>query len=193
MRRIINIIIGAAVVLGSCSEPVTRPAVPVPVSIEQTGYVHTTQELESDSIPDSVYLLVNLRALSVKGMDCDFRDSLLHCWALSAIPARIGNLTKLESLSLPVNAISSIPRELGELQNLKSIDLSDNGSLSDIGSIVKIKGLVSLGLNGCQISRLPENIGELKSLQELGLVGNPIGAAERERIRKALRGCRVLF
>lgn len=181
------ILFGVALAFGGCKgKPLRQPNM-------QTGYVHTTEELQSDSIPDSVYRLVNLRALSIKGMDCDYGDSLLHCWALSVIPAKIGNLTKLESLSLPVNAISSIPPELGDLQNLKSIDLSDNASLSDIGSIVKIKGLTSLGLYGCHISRLPENIGELKNLKQLGLVGNPIGGAERERIRMALPGCRVLF
>jgi hypothetical protein len=155
------ILFGVAVAFGGCEGRPFREA------NMQTGYVITMEELGAPFIPDTVFSLANLRLLSVKGMDCGYGQSPMPCRELYAIPAKIGNLTKLESLSLPVNAISSIPPELGELQNLKAIDLSDNSLLSDIG--------------------------ELKRLKQLGLVGNPIGGAERERIRKALPGCRVLF
>src|SRR5258705_5692559 len=82
-----------------------------------TTYSTTTQQLKSNSIPDSVFEMTSLRHLTIIGMDCDYGDHT-HCWGITEIPIEIKNLKKLTTLSLNVNAIRTIPIELSELKNL---------------------------------------------------------------------------
>jgi Leucine-rich repeat (LRR) protein len=158
-----------------------------------------TEKLKSNHIPDSIFNLINLKYLSIQGMDCDYRvlddkgSDITKCWMIIEIPSQIKKLKKLESLHLNVNAISEIPIELSELKNLKSLDLTDNSGLSNIDNVVKLEKLETLSLNGCGISKLPDNIGQLKKLKSLGLAGNNISSKEKERIKKALPNCEIYY
>lgn len=163
------------------------------------SYNSSTEKLKSNHIPDSVFLMTNLKYLSIQGMDCDYRMSdkdgndITQCWMLTEIPHQIINLKKLEKIQLNVNAIRAIPIELADLKSLKSLDLTDNSNLSDIENIIRLENLESLGLNGCYLTRLPTNIGQLKKLKSLGLAGNNIDEQEKARIKKALPDCEIYF
>ncbi|MDP4264164.1 MAG: hypothetical protein Q8941_16670 [Bacteroidota bacterium] len=156
-----------------------------------TAYNISTKQLKGDRIPDSVFWMINLRHLSVTGMDCD--NGKPNCWMIKEIPKEIKNLRKLKTLRLTLNAISAIPNELAELKSLNLVDLTDNGGLTNIDNIAKIQSLEYLYLYGCGLTKLPGNIGSLKKLKELGLVGNNLDKAEQARIRKALPNCNVKF
>lgn len=163
-----------------------------------TFYSATTKQLKSNKIPDSVFNITSLRMLSIQGDDCDRRiidangKDVTQCWMINEIPSQIKNLKNLATLRITLNAITVLPKEISELKNLKLIDLIDGGLLN-VDAVIQITGLEYLYLYGCQIEKMPENIGNLKNLKELGLAGNHIEASERERIRKALPNCRIIF
>ena len=158
---------------------------------KDTVFAASTRDLKSNVIPDSVFLMQNLKILSITGMDCDHGPN--NCWAIRELPSKIGELIHLEELDLRVNAIQTIPEEIGKLVHLRRLDLSDNVTPSDIKNITRIRSLEYLDLNGCELQKLPDRIVDLKQLKELNAVGNNFSPDERERIRKALPGCKLLF
>jgi len=205
-RTMINsLIIGAVFLIVNCSSITTnnlgnQTGLVKPINVDTiTVFYSSTEQLKSGYIPDSVFQMINLRHLSIQGMDCDYRktdengNDITECWMINEIPSQIKNLKHLETLQLNVNAISKISIELTELKNLKSLVLDDNTGLSDIDNVVKIKNLEILSLNGCNISKLPDNIGQLKKLKSLGFAGNSISEAEKVRIKKALPNCAIYF
>lgn len=157
-----------------------------------TVYTTTTTALKSTEIPSSVFMLINLRYLSIQGMECDYGDTT-NCWMIHEIPKAVANLTHLESLRLPLNAIQKVPNEICVLQHLKVLDLTDNPSLSNIDNVVLLTNLEKLYLFGCGLQRLPVDIDKLEKLKYLGLTGNFIDSAELSRIKQALPTCTVIF
>jgi hypothetical protein len=162
-----------------------------------TTYTTSTQQLKSNRIPDSVFLLTELRHLSINGMDCDYGDRT-NCWVIQEIPGDIKNLRNLTTLSLTLNAITTMPSELAGLDNLTLIDLTDNAGLTNIDNLTKLPNLKYLYLKylylyGCGLTKLPGNIGDLKNLKELGLAGNHLDKAEQTRIKKVLPNCVITF
>ena len=89
---------------------------------------------------------------------------------LTSLPAEIGRLTNLMTLSLGENRLTSLPAEIGRLTNLKLLDLSNN-----------------------QLTSLPAEIGQLTNLTMLGLRHNKISNSEREKIKHLLPKCRIVF
>ena len=157
-----------------------------------TTYSTSTRQLKSNKIPDSVFQMIDLRHLSINGMDCDNGDTT-NCWRIKEIPIEIKNLVKLTTLRLPVNAVSTIPAGLTELKNVRLIDLTDNAGLNNVDNLTRLQSLEYLYLYGCGLTKLPDKLGDLKNLKELGLVGNNLDNTERTRIRKALPNCIIRF
>ena len=90
---------------------------------------------------------------------------------LPALPVSLGGLTKLYYLNADRNQLTAIPAPLGKMSTLKWLRLNDN-----------------------RIPALPNDLSGLAmGLQRLYLRGNPIPDAEKERIRKALPNCQVIF
>jgi hypothetical protein len=174
----------------SCSQTQTKNT--YNTQNKDTTYSTTTQQLKSNTIPDSVFNLTGLKHLTITGMDCDYGDKT-HCWGITEIPLAIRNLKHLTTLRLNVNAIRKVPIELTELKDLKTLDLSDNVTLSAGDNVEKITSLEYLSLDGCNLVKLPNEIGNLKNLKQLGLVGNHIDQQEQIRIRRALPNCNVRF
>ena len=164
-----------------------------------TVYSSTTRELESNTMPDKIFRMTNLRKLSITGMDCDYGvtedngNDITKCWAIGEIPSRVQNLKHLETLILRVNNIQHLPKEINALKNLKILDLTDNPTLSNVDNIVGLENLEELVLFGCHLTKLPDNIGRLKKLKYLGLTENNIDSQEKERIKKALPACDIRF
>lgn len=160
--------------------------------VGDTAYATQTSILKSGHIPDSVFLHTGLVTLSVTGMDCDYGDHE-HCWMLGEIPPAIGKLVNLRHLSLTIHAFTGLPAEMASLIRLEVLDLTDNVPLTDVTVVSRLTSLHTLHLYGCSINKLPNDIGRLQHLRELGLTGNPIPAAELNRIQKALPACRIVF
>jgi len=157
-----------------------------------TVYVTSTYKLRSRDIPEKVFQMINLKQLSIQGMDCDYGDTTT-CWMIQEIPKQISNLKKLEILQLNVNAIRTVPKEIGDLKNLKTLDLTDNSALSDIEVVTNLTNLETLALFGCGFTKLPTDIEQLKKLKYLGLTGNNIDNVELDRIKKALPTCNIIY
>jgi plastocyanin len=91
------------------------------------------------------------------------------------IPAEIGNLTKLVSLSLALNELSgSIPPELGNLANLEQLELPDNritGLIpAELGNLTR---LTDLELDDNDLAGpIPGELGNLTGLTNLELDDN---------------------
>lgn len=162
------------------------------VNISDTEYITTTRALKSNKIPDSVFEMKHLKYLYISGMDCDYGDNT-HCWSISEVPEKIGQLTELETLSLIVNSISSLPVSVSKLSKLRMLDLTDNLNLEQVDFITSLPQLESLSLFGCRIKKLPANISVLKNLKQLGLTGNPIQPEEINRLKRELPHCKIVF
>lgn len=162
-----------------------------------TVYSISTNKTQSNTIPESVFEMANLKRLTVIGMDCDGlrvnEQGDTTCWAIKQIPKNIDKLMNLEVLELRVNSIQSVPKEIMNLKNLKILDLTDNPGLINIDNVVWLENLEDLVLFGCDLHKLPPDIGRLKKLKYLGLTGNNIDSAELKRIRKALPTCDIKF
>lgn len=125
-------------------------------------------------------------------MDCDYGDHQ-HCWGIKEIPPAIKNLYALTRLFLTINAIHALPVELASLKQLKILDLTDNAGLTSYEILTELTTLEVLNLYGCGLTHLPSAIGNLVHLKELGVAGNYFDEKEKERIRKALPHCRIIF
>jgi Leucine-rich repeat (LRR) protein len=163
-------------------------------------YITSTQELQSNKIPDSVFQMKMLKTLMVFGSDCDYGgphdDNKPHdgikCWMINEIPLKIANLVLLDTLRLTLGAFGKFPYEVANLKNLRFLDLTDT-FMSDINNLMTLKNLNQLWLYGCGLSKLPDNIGNLSNLKFIGLVGNNLDISEVNRIRKALPNCKVYY
>ena len=122
-------------------------------------------------IPDSVFLLTNLRELDLgAGWFAILPDGseirMENQNSITTVSAKIGNLRNLEYLDLSSNDITILPKEFVKLQSLSTLGLSGNVKL-DLESTIKI-------LKG------------LPKLRKLVLTGIPGVAEQREKIRNEL-------
>ena len=98
----------------------------------------------------------------------------LSCLGLEELPPEIGQLTRLEWLSLYGNQLTALPREIGQLTRLKELYLSGNQLTAlprEIGQLTRLEGL---SLYGNQLTALPREIGQLTRLEWLSLYGNQL-------------------
>ena len=98
---------------------------------------------------------------------------------ITAIPAQISSLKKLEAINLARCNISSLPKELGELSVLTGLNLADNGNLGNApqdeafpAELGKMGSLQVLALSYCGLRAVPAFVGELQSLERLDLSYN---------------------
>ena len=119
--------------------------------------------------PEFICSLTKLRRLSVS-----------YHSHITAIPAKISSLQKLEDLDLRNCLFSSLPKELGELSGLTRLDLAQNW---DVGSTLpadeafpaelgRMKALRELFLSFCDLRAVPAFVGALESLAILDLSDN---------------------
>ncbi len=83
---------------------------------------------------------------------------------MKAVPASIGDLTKLTTLSLESISLEEIPIEIGNLKELQILDLSGN-SLTEIpNEIGEFTKLQMLDLSNNLLKSIPDEIGNLTEL-----------------------------
>ena len=83
-----------------------------------------------------------------------------------AIPEFVGNLTKLETLSLSGNHISLIPESVfAKLKNLTSLTLCNNRLQKFPVEICMLQKLDAVDFSGNKIDILPENLGGLQAIE----------------------------
>jgi hypothetical protein len=136
--------------------------------------------------PESICALTELRRLNLEG---HFR--------ITAIPAKISSLKRLETIQLRYCRLFSLPKELGELPGLTKLDLSFNRSLGNAppsesipAALGKLKSLRVLNLRCCGLRSLPAFIGELRSLEMLDLSFNDFQIDDT--IDVLIKGCPLL-
>ena len=93
---------------------------------------------------------------------------------LTSLPAEIGQLTSLEVLYLSDNQLTSLPAEIGQLTSLKLLWLCRNQLTSVPAEIGQLTSLTVLDLDDNQLTSVPAEIGQLTSLEELDLEANQL-------------------
>ena len=144
-------------------------------SLEELGLFTAPREgsdtgLGLPRFPESFCALTELRCLEMFGHD-----------RMTAIPAQISSLKKLETVNLGRCDISSLPKELGELTGLTKLDLTLNENLGNApqdeaspAEPRKMKSLRHLRLGRCGLRTVPAFVGGLQSLEVLALFFNDV-------------------
>ncbi|UOB19143.1 leucine-rich repeat domain-containing protein [Abyssalbus ytuae] len=101
-------------------------------------------------------------------------------YGLVTLPAEIGQLTSLETLSLYSNQLTSIPAEIGQLTSLKGLYLGNNQLTSIPAGIGQLTNLEFLFLHNNQLTSIPAEIGQLTSLVRLYLSNNQLTSIPAE-------------
>lgn len=96
------------------------------------------------------------------------------CSMSVAVPASIGKLQNLRVLRLygAIESGKSLPATIGNLSNLEVLDLGRNGLTTVSPSVAKLSNLKTLRLEYNALKAAPAFVGELKNLQELSLDAN---------------------
>ncbi len=101
----------------------------------------------------------------------------LHCFLLlEIVPEDLGNLTKLETLSLQGNRLTSIPPSvIPKLKNLTSLSLNNNKLRNFPVEICQLAKLDAVDLSSNLIEIVPDSVDSLKVI-ELNLNKNRLAA-----------------
>jgi len=94
---------------------------------------------------------------------------------LAALPAEIGELTRLEVLQVSCNALRTLPPEIGQLSNLRTIFASSNQLVTLPCEIGQLSNLESLYLGGNRLNgpdSFPPEFSHLANLRLLSLDNN---------------------
>ncbi len=93
---------------------------------------------------------------------------------ITGLPAQIGQLTDLVSLTLNNNNLSSLPNGIGSLSALEYLNLNYNPITALPGTIGQLTQLVSLSVYDNQLTTLPASVGQMSNLENLFLYRNPL-------------------
>lgn len=138
-----------------------------------------------DKIPAGIYLLKNLRELSIDhtGDLCNLSNSLSNLANLKYlrvngniqnIPEDIGFLSKLENIYLYKTQIQEIPLSVGKLEGLKSLSIK-NAPISVIpDEITRCDSMNDITISETNLTSIPQDIGKMKNLLELSLPSNKL-------------------
>ena len=176
-------------------ESYVEPLVQLAGSLEElelgTAFPHDPENFDGEEVwlprfPESFFGLKKLRRLALVGHPL-----------ITAIPAEISSLKKLEDLRLSFCDLSSLPKELGKLSGLTLLDLSWNAELGRAlpahetfpAELGNLKSLRVLDLSGCELRTVPAFVGELESLESLNLSFDGINTQIDAQLDFLARGC----
>ncbi|MBA0689336.1 hypothetical protein Goari_007068 [Gossypium aridum] len=127
-------------------------------------------------------------------------------WLLTVLLLSVGELVKLEKLSISGNMLMSLPNTIGSLRNLSLLNVSNNklkylpesigicSSLEELqandnlieelpASVCNLVQLKSLSLNNNKVNQIPPNIlKDCKALQNFSLHDNPISMSQFQQM-----------
>ena len=95
---------------------------------------------------------------------------------LTALPESLGQLARLERLSLHSNQLTALPESLGQLAQLQTLYLHNNQLTALPESLGQLTKLERLNLDNNQLTTLPESLGRLTQLRTLDLDNNDLTA-----------------
>lgn len=168
------------------------------------SYSSTVTQTELDSITELDLSAKGITNLEGMGTLNNLVSLNLMYNQLGALPAEIGNLTKLEELMADGCGLTTLPKEIGGLISLKRLTLQSNGMTSvpdEIGNLpalevldlsyrnsfptfpealCRITSLQDLGMAEVGLKNLPAKIGALTQLKKLVLEGNQIASLPKE-------------
>lgn len=107
---------------------------------------------------------------------------------LEHLPEEIGQLQKLERLSLAHNRLTRLPTALGLLPQLSILDVSHNRLLQLPAGLGSCEQLEELNAQSNELAAVPAELGQLKKLKTLQLDNNQIVGVPSE----VLFGCASL-
>ena len=133
------------------------------------------------NLPESIGTLYNLQKLYLTGNE------------LKDLPKSFIRLGKLTHLYARNNRFKEFPKNLLALPKLANLYLSGNKLRKIPAEITQMQSLQILHLSNNRLKSLPESIAQLKNLRRLYLKGNPISDQEKEKIKRWLPSCTIVF
>jgi uncharacterized protein YwqG len=147
---------------------------------------------ESVEFPSKALQFKNLKNLTIG----NFQDYYSQTYGpLNHIPEKIGDLSKLEGLTIINSAIKSLPESIGKLKNLETLNVmncqleslpeslfslpkllyifADNNQISSIPENINLPNLSSFSVENNQFRTLPEGLALLPKLNSLKIDNNP--------------------
>lgn len=106
--------------------------------------------------------------------DWNGRTLDLYNCGITHLPAKVGELNKLEELVLEGNHLTSLPSQIGQLRNLRVLDLRRNRLKRLPPQISRLSNLCRLLLNDNDLRVFPKQVLQLPNLVGLLLAGNHI-------------------
>ncbi|PJZ45131.1 leucine-rich repeat domain-containing protein [Leptospira brenneri] len=85
------------------------------------------------------------------------------------LPTSIGNLTKVEELTLQYDSLKELPKEIGNLKQLKILNLFGNPIQSLPDEIGNLENLEVLLLGRTELKEIPPVLSQLQNLKTLAL------------------------
>ncbi|MGZ3239709.1 MAG: leucine-rich repeat domain-containing protein [Burkholderiaceae bacterium] len=101
-------------------------------------------------------------------------------YKLAAVPAKIGQLSRLERLRLENNQLTTLPPEIGRLTRMKELNLNNNQLTALPPEIEQLTRMGRLDLGNNQLAALPPGIGKSIFMAELDLGNNQLTALPPE-------------
>lgn len=88
---------------------------------------------------------------------------------IAVLPTSIGNLSKVEELTLQYDSLTSLPKEIGNLKQLKILNLFGNPLTTLPEELGNLENLEVLLLGRTQLQEIPPVLAKLKHLKTLAL------------------------
>lgn len=105
------------------------------------------------------------------------RSEVCACvWFAASLPAELGRLKKLETLSLNGNQLQQLPAAVGQLKALRTLSLSGNHLTEFPPGLGTLRQLDLLDLSRNKIQSVPPEVSELQAI-EINLNQNQVGGA----------------
>lgn len=124
-----------------------------------------------DSLPEKIFLLKNLRELTVRGCKLEVLnqriselDKLIYlnvgCNRLVRLPESIGDMKELKGLVISRNKIYELPESIGKMSKLEIIDAWDNplyvlpASITQLAETLKIFDLRQVAIRSSELEQM---------------------------------------
>jgi uncharacterized protein YwqG len=155
-------------------------------------YLNLKKDKDSE-FPNKIFQFKNLKTLTIGSYQDYYSQSY---GPITNIPEKIGELSKLEELSIINSAITELPESIGNLKNLQTLNVmncqlqrlpeslfslpklmyifADNNQISVVPENINLPSLFSFSFDNNQLETLPESVALLPKLNSLKIGRNPL-------------------